>query len=287
MSEQGTPIPGEGEGGSTLSPQQHEEIVREQAAKKGWAPLEQWKGNPEDWVDAKEFVGRQKLYDRISDLKGALTKQQQAFQSDMKLVVENMAKIRDAEYKRALKDLEAQRQQAVDADDAREAVRISQEIEEVKQARAEEKTAIKEAPVAQTGPTQEFIEWESRNSWFKDNQEMRNDALSIGVGYSAGNPNKTQSEVLAYVENRIKRMYPEEFGQKPERKQMSAVEGAGVPSQKQVDNNGRRSKITLDDLPEEHRVVARTIIKSGALKAAAEKNKRSEVEEYLAQYKGD
>lgn len=282
MSEQGTPIPGEEAAGASLSPQKSEEALVERARNKGWRPLEEWEGEPDDWVDAKEFVGRQKLFDRIDELKGTLVKQRQEMQSDMRLVLQNMAKIREQEYKKARADLEAAREVALENDDARAAVKVSKEIETLEKERAQEEEATKK--VAQsTGPTPEFVQWQNENQWFVTDSEMREDALSIGVGYAAGNPNRSQAEVLEYVSKRIKRMYPEKFstGKKPA---AAAVEGAGVPSGKQVDNNNRKGRISIEDLPEEHRVVARTIIKSGALKAQAAKNNRTEVEEYLAQY---
>jgi hypothetical protein len=283
MSEEGTAIVGEAEGHS-LSPQKHAEVVASKAREKGWRPLEEWEGDPEDWVDAKEFVGRTKLYDRINDLKGTLTKQRQEFQSDMKLVVSNMAKIRDAEYKRALKDLESKREQALEDDDARAAVKVSKEIETLEKERAEEAASVKQAAATTAGPTPEFLEWQEKNSWFTSDKEMREDAISIGVGYAAGNPNLSQTEVLNYVTKKIKRMYSDQFEPKEKRQVTNKVEGAQGTSQKQVDSNQRGKKLTLADLPEEYRTVAKTLIKRGVFKEQAAKNKRSEEEEYIAQY---
>lgn len=282
MSEQGTVVPGES-GESQLAPQKYEEAVVQKAAEKGWRPLEEWEGDAADWVDAKEFIGRQKLYDRISELKGSLTKQQKEFQNDMKIIAANLVKVRETEYKKAKADLEAKREWAIENEDARAAVKVSKEIEELEKDRAAEAAAQAQATQTTGEATPEFVAWQEQNNWFQQDSEMRSDAISIGVGYAAGHPNKTQSEVLAYVTQKIKRMYPDKFEVKEKKRVTSEVEG-NSPTAKKTEMNTRKQKLTLDDLPPEHQQIARTLIKRGTFKAAAEKNKRTEVEEYLASY---
>ena len=278
----GHEIQGESKEGASLSPIVHEEKVSEKAREKGWRPLEEWEGSPEDWVDAREFVGRQKLYDRISDLKGAVVKQRQEFQNEMKLVANGLSKIREAEYKRAKTQLEAQRDIALEEDDARTAVKVSKDIEDLERERQQEAQAAAARP--QSGPTPEFVDWQKENPWFTADKEMQSDAISIGVGHASGNPNKSQVEVLEYVTTKIKRMYPERFESKEKRQVTNPVEGGAQPSVKQAAVNGRKGKLSMADLPDEHQVVAKTLIRSGVFKAQATKNKRSEVDEYLAQY---
>lgn len=281
MSEEGTKIVGEEEG-SSLSPQAHAEAVAEKARAKGWRPLEEWEGDADDWVDAKEFVGRQKLYDRISDLKSTLTKVQRESQADLKAVAASLSKIRETEYKKALAELQAQRDRAVEDDDARAAVQATEAIKKLEVEKEKETQAQTQVSAVATPA---FIEWQKANPWFDSDPEMRSDALHIGTGYLAGNPDKTQAEVLEYVTTKVKRMYPEKFETKEKKKVVAQVEG-NSPSARQTELNTRKGKLTFDDLPPEYKKIAGVLIKSGALKSAAEKNKRSQEEEYLAQYAG-
>ena len=277
----GNVIPGEGGEGSSLSPQIQQDKVTERAKEKGWKPLEEYEGDAADWVDAKEFVGRQKLYDRINDLKSTISKQTKAFQSDMQVIVANMSKVREQEYKNALKSLETQRQQAVAAEDVETVVAVSKEIETLKEEKAEEKASVKEGAQRTGEATPEFLEWQANNKWFLESDEMRQDAISFGVGYAAGNPNKTQEQVLDYVTKKIKKVYPEAFKTRDVKQVDSKVDDGG-PSRPVLGRTNQ--KLKLSDLPEEHQTIAKTIIKSGALKKLAEKNKRSEADEYVAQY---
>ena len=283
MAVDGLSVEGDGEG-SSLNPNIQADKYSEKAREKGWKPLEEFEGDESDWVDAKEFVGRQKLYDRINDLKTTIAKQTSSFQRDMQQVVGQMSKVRESEYKRALKTLERQRAEAVEQADVEAVVAVSKEIETLKEEKIEEQASVKEGARTTGEATPEFLEWQANNKWFQENQEMRQDAISIGVGYAAGNPNKTQTEVLDYVTKKVKRMYPETFEKKePKNKVDSKVESSGSGRQPM----GVGKKMSIDDLPEDHRVIAKTIIKSGALKKSADKNKRSELEEYVAQYQSN
>lgn len=282
VEEKGNVVPGEDEGGSSLNVETQAQKVIERAKEKNWKPLEEYDGDPAEWVDAKEFLGRQKLYDRINDLKSTISKQTRAAQHDMQIIVANMAKVREQEYKKAVATLERQRKEAVENQDVEAVVAVSKEIETLKEEKAEEKASVKEAAQTTGEATPEFLEWQANNKWFSDNPEMRQDAIHIGVGYAAANPNKTQMEVLDYVTKKVKRMNPEVFEKKENKKVDSKVEGGG--SGRQPTNSPSSKKLTLADLPEEHQIIAKTIIKSGALKKSAEKNKRSEADEYIASY---
>ena len=60
---------GEGTGTNTNqegSQTQNKEINYEEiAAKTGWKPLDQFDGDEENWVEAKEFVKRKSFFDKI------------------------------------------------------------------------------------------------------------------------------------------------------------------------------------------------------------------------------
>ena len=269
--------------GSSLNPEKQESIVIQRAREKNWKPLEEYNGDPADWVDAKEFLGRQKLYDRINDLKATISKQTHSFQKDMQVVLRDMQKVREQEYTKALKSLEKQRTVAAANEDVETVVAVSKEIEDLKEEKAEQKAQVQEGARTTGEATPEFLEWQANNKWFSDDAEMRQDAISFGVGYAAGNPNKSQAEVLDYVTKKIKKVYPEKFEKKDTRKVDNQVERGGglrTPS----GSGSSKTKLTMQDLPDEHQTIAETIIKSGALKKAAAKNKRSEIEEYVAQY---
>lgn len=282
MAEEGIKIEGEGNSGA-MNPQVVENAQVEKARTKGWRPLDEFKGDPADWVDHKEFLGREKLFDKIHDLKNQLSRQAQKFEKDMTVIQSNYAKMQEVEYARAKKDLEEQLKAAKAAGEVEAVADISEELAEVKAQEKEAKQAAKEAAQAQRqqGPTQEFIDWQKQNQWFgpEGDAEMTADAIVVGNGYARANPSKSQAEVLAYVTSRMKKMYSEKFEGQPQEKKVSKVEGGGNhrPQEK------KKGQLTVGDLDDTQRSVMNTLIKRGALKEIAAKNKRTQQEEYLAQ----
>lgn len=275
MAEEGIRVEGEEESVS-LSPQIQEQKAEEKARTKGWKPLEEFKGDPADWVPAKEFVGREKLFDKIHDLKNQLSRQAQKFQQDMSSIQAHFLRVQETEYKRAKTELQSQLAQAKANDDIDAAVEIAGQIKETEA--AQKAAAVEAKVVKQGGPTPDFVDWQEENGWFNKDMEMTADAVTIGTGYAAANPSKSQKEVLEHVSTKIKRLYPEKFESRKEKSvEDNKVEGGG--SRPRPSN---KNKLSVGDLDDREREVMRTLIKRGALKELAKKNNRSEQEQYLA-----
>jgi hypothetical protein len=126
---------------------------------------------------------------------------------------------------------------------------------------------------------------------------MRDDAIAIGVGYSAKNQGKSEKDVYQYVTAKIKQMYPEKFSTKkestseeeeekqevkPAKKNSNSVEGGG--SRVNTQQGSRKNKLTVADLDEQTRSVMKTLIKRNALKELADKNKVTQEEQFLNDY---
>lgn len=281
MAAEGTRLEGEPEGGSSLNPQIQAQKSEEKARSKGWRPLDEFKGDPSDWVDHREFLGREKLFDKIHDLKNQLSRQTQKFEQDMSRISSHFAKVQETEFKRAKVALEAELKAAKAADDVEAVAEIAGQIKEVE---ADQKQAAREVQQAQRGgPTPEFVDWQKENKWFQSDAEMTADAIAIGTGYAAANPSKSQGEILEYTAKKIKKMYSEKFDDdEPQGKrkvEADRVEGSG--STRRVE--GKKRSKTVGDLSDMERSVMNTLIKRGALKDVAAKNKRTQQEEYLAQ----
>jgi hypothetical protein len=283
MSE-GTVIPGEAEGGSlnpTIS-EQREEAIKEAARAKGWTSKKDWSdsGKPiEEWVPAKEFVGRQKLFDKIHDLKNQLSRQSQKNEGELSQIRKHLEQVREVEYKKAVEELRAERREAISTGDAVAADRIDDRIDDLRQEQADKEAELKKQVVSQNvGPSQDFLEWKQTNTWFDQDSDMTQVALEIGTAHAQANPSKAHKDVLEYVTTRIKKMYPEKFT----RRTVGDVEGAGAP-RVTPKNSGGKGALRIGDLSEDERKVYDMYVKRRVFKDVAAKNKRSEQEETLAQ----
>lgn len=270
--EEGIVVPGEDLGGSSLTP------LEDQARKGGWKPQEEFHGNPDEWVSAKEFVGRQKLYDRIKALDNKLVYQQSKFEKDMVQISDHIAKISKVEYDKAMRQLKAQKEIALEEGNVRALDAINDEIRDTEKAHEASKAAPKPADNS-AQIAQEFQEWQNKNDWFQKDTGLRKEAEAIGIGYAASNPGITHAQVLEYVETKIKQYYPDKFQtRKPVVEQ--TVEAGGITPQSGTGSKKGKG-LNENDLSEQEKIVMTTLIKRGALKELAAKNKVSEKQQYL------
>ena len=261
------------EEGHSLNPtleQQHVEALENKARTKGWRPLDEWHGDQEDWVDAKEFVGREKLFDRIQDLKDQLHKNSQKFDKEFQAMANHFAGMRDVEYKRALAELKSQIAYAKDEKDVDGVEKLTTQLAAVEQERKIATTAVQQAETSPQADPEKFRKFKQDNPWFDSDKELQEEAMSIGIGYSATHKEKSQEEVYDYVVKRIKRIYPEKFDdmsdedddEKPVRKSANVEGGTGI--KKSLGAN-KKGKLSVGDLNEQEKEVMRTFIKRGVL----------------------
>ncbi len=293
MDNEGVTISGE-EGGTSANPEIKRQKQEEKAKLKGWKPLSEFGGDEEDFVDAKEFLSREPLLETIRDLKKHIKTQRERTDQDMQVISTQFSRMSEQAYKRALSDLVAQRDMAIEDKDTDVIHRLDAEIDVVKE---EHKQAALAAVQVQNNkkiePTEEMIEWREKNTWFDSDQELQDEAVAIGVGYLAKNPGKTQKQMLTHVTDRIKKIYAEKFPQKHKETEDDDMEDNNnevqkvervKPSGPKLGSGGKGKKITVNDLSEEDKQVMRTLLKKHVLKDIAAKNKRTEQEEFLAQY---
>lgn len=272
MSGEGVVIPGES-GGASLNPELHRAAVEERARSKGWKPLSEYDKDPADWVDAPEFVGRQKLYDKIHDL----SRHSRKLEKDLEVISKHFTDVEEKAYKRALADLQAKQSAAVEEQDV--AV-VKATTEEIVKLQAEHAAKAAAAPAQQAGESPEFVQWKNDNTWFDNDIEMREDAISLGIGIAMKNPNKSQTEVLQLVSDKIKKAYPEKFPKRAIRKEPLVESASGGPTNGQPAGQ-KGKKLTEADLNEQERSVMNTFLKRGVFKAKAAQEKISEKEYYL------
>jgi len=217
----------------------------EMARAKGWRPEEEYEGDT-PWVDAKEFMGRQPLFDALHKL----SKKNKDLAATVDNLVDHNRKIKEAEYKRAIEDLKKQKVQALDSDDNETVVEIDDKIDAVKRA-AEAETAAK--------PSRVYEEFVENNPWYESDQRMRTYATRIGYEYAEDNPAASENEIFTYVEKTVKDAYPEKF-ENPKRKAAPAV-----ATPKSGKTPSKKAKLSETDLTYEERQIMNNILRNSPL----------------------
>jgi hypothetical protein len=221
-----------------------------QALDAGWKPKEQWEGDEKKWVPADEFNRRGELFGKID----SVTKDLRETKKALRMLQDHHAKVRETEYNRAVAGLRAQKKQALENNDVDAVEKIDDAIMDMK---ATEKVAKQTAATKAAEPDPRFVAWVNDNSWYAQDDEMRNFADDVGIAHAKSHPEKSPTDVLKYVEQRIRKTYPEKF-KNQNRNKPNAVEGRNA----QFTRSKREDSFELSD---EERRVMNTFVSDGIM----------------------
>ncbi len=194
-----------------------EPSIEDQAREMGWRPKEEFEGDGRQWVDAKEFVGRKPLFDKIHDQGRKLNE----LEKTLKATAQHVTKVGEIAYKRAVSELKNERKEAIESADVQRVQEIDNELKDLKD------TVTKTEE--DDGPPAEYKEWVGKNQWFETDSELYGFACSTFEALQKRNPNEPLGKTLKAVEAATKRAYPEKFGT-THVQQHNSVEGGTRPS---------------------------------------------------------
>lgn len=225
--------------------------IEQKALELGWRPKEEFEGDEADFIDAKEFVSRQPLFDKIA----TQNKQIKATREALEAFKGHYSKVRDTEFQRALKQLKAEQKQALSDGDVDKFYAIEEQreqIEEEKEAFVKEQESIQvDAP--QVHP--ELQQWMSQNSWYETQPHMRvfADEISNKFRGSVMAKTMTPTQVLKEIERAVRAEFPNKF-RNPNKDKPSPVEGS----------SGKTSRPSKDpELSDQERNIMNTLVRGG------------------------
>lgn len=197
---------------------QHSEIELK-AMEMGWRPKEEFNGNEEDFIDAKEFIGRRPLFEKIEHQ----SKEVKAVRRALEEFKQHYAKVEEAAYKRAIDELKTKQKEAFREGDVDQFYAIQEELDSAK----EQVQALKEAQLNQPTQTEvapEFQEWVSKNPWYAKEEHMKVFADKFGTRLAS--QGMAPEKVLKEVEKAVRAEFPNKF-KNPNQDRPGAVEGKG------------------------------------------------------------
>ena len=232
---------------STMQPpSQYEVDAREQ----GWVPQNEWKGDPEKWRPAKEFVERGELFSKIDFMGKELKETRKALQ----MLQEHHSKVKETEYNRAVAELKALQKQHLADGDADKYLEATELLTDLKAEQKAREVAAEMAP-QQNQPDPRFIDWTQRNTWYTKDQRMREYADMVGMDYAKRNPGIDPVEVLKFVTSEVKVRFKERFvNPNREKQSVESSTGGNAPAAKE------EFKMTDDE-----RKVMNSFVRSGVM----------------------
>lgn len=246
---------GEADGGGTDTPDEVEEAaqvspeIEAEAKRMGWTPLEQFKGDPDKWRGADEFVERGR--NMLPIVRATVKKQEREIaelKQSMKEFGEFHTKTEQRAYAQALADLKQQRADAIAAGDGVAFDKVDSAIDDLKK---DIETKAKPAQQDQDDPV--FNDWKGRNKWLDDpKMEAYGNAAA---NYLRGTGEKaTGADFLELVTKEVKAKFPEKF-ENPRRSAAPSVEG-GAPA-------ARSGGKSFADMPADARAACERMARNG------------------------
>lgn len=249
---EGMTIPGEG-GEITITGPEVDPAIHDKARAQGWVPKEEFRGDPNRWIDAKQFVERgENILPILKERNEHLTKEIGEVKKSVTELTNFYKNAEDRAYKRALQDIEARRIAAVETGDVAGFQAVEKERADLEQAKPSA------APAGKPADSPEMAAFRANNVWYDADPELTAEADALGIVYAKqGMPYK---QVLDRVQERIKAIHPDKFSN-ARRDGAAAVEGVdtstGLPRKA-----GAR---TYENLPAEARSQCDKWVKQGLL----------------------
>jgi len=219
--------------------------IEARARANGWRPLEQWKGDPNRWVDAETFMRYSDgnygvLMERNRRMESRITEQSQQISEMRDIMVQQNERMRRAEtvgYNKAKRELETQKQEAIRNADAIEVQRIDQEIEQLgpdPKVQAEVERRNEAARAQQPDPV--VTDWVQENPWVTANAAAWDMAVVTLNRVRAEQPRSDLATQLAEVRRRVMPLFHREAP-----RQADDGNGSGAPSRRDAPPTVSRS----------------------------------------------
>jgi hypothetical protein len=211
----------------------------------GWVPLEEWNGDPDEWVSAKAFNKQGELFSyikktnrEVAELKTAVT-----------TLNEVNRRIAEVEREKAIKEINSMRKDALQNQDIDTLDELNDKLAELK------KEAATEPQIEQRQPNEIFMAWAENNPWYLENKMLQGAANAIGDELIASDERarSDQRYLLGEIEKRIKQEFPAKFADN--RQKIS-----------EIGNSRSRSDINSSKLDETTLGVLKKFVEDGTYK---------------------
>lgn len=225
--------------------------IEAEARKMGWTSKEEFRGDPDKWRPADEFVERGR--NMLPILRKTVEKSQAEIaelKKSIKEFAEYHSKTEQRAYAKAYGDLKAQQMQAVAEGNTEAFKQIDQEIEDLqKEVSGKKPITVPKDDNPADDPV--YVEWASRNKWIDTDKELAAYAEGQGL-YLHKSRGLRGSELLEEVTKAVKAKFPDKFSN-PRRNSAPSVEG-GTP----VAKKGGK---TYADMPKDDRETCDRMVK--------------------------
>jgi len=194
----------------------------------GWKPKDEWEGDPEEWVSARQFIKNGELFERINSYKHKII----GLEKSVNTLVKHNENIYETGYKDAVDNLKSERRLAMQEGDLDKVEKIEEKMEGLRETHIKETQSRTEALQQAKAPEMHpgFTNWVEKNTWYGRNSGM--------TGYADGVAKEIISEaknegvevdyehLLTEVTRKTRLRFPETFQSSGNKKITTKDDGA-------------------------------------------------------------
>ena len=193
--------------------------AEELAYAQGWRPKEEYRGNPNNWTDAEEFlktaennlpVMRKQLRERSEDVV-VLKRHVKELTEANKALAGKVGNIEQQANTKEMSEIEKELNEAVLDGDTTKALELTKKYAEagkkVQEPKVEQPTQEQQTNTPQEVP-QEVNAWIEKNGWFNKDQTLNSVAQAIHMDLQRTNPELSIADNLEAVSREIKKRFP-------------------------------------------------------------------------------
>lgn len=223
-----------------------ERDYEKEALEMGWTPEEEWKGDPDKWRPAQEFVERGEtiipiLRNENKKLRADMAAMEMGLKAQIERIRQEAQDGAKRDYEQKVAALKQQQRQAVEEGDIEKFDQVDKQIGNLKEPQ--------QTAQPQSNPV--FEEWNKKNPWYAPDMNNIGDADRDMTIYAMGvagdilknEPNLEPNKLFERVEGQVKKTFAHKF-ENPNREKAD-VAGSGGPAPK---SSGKK---TWADLPQE------------------------------------
>jgi hypothetical protein len=218
-----------------------EPTVAELATDMGWSPLEQWRGSPDKWKPAHEFLRT------TADINRTLAKDVKAMRAETERMARTSASIVEQQVAERVAAAEARFNDAVDAGDANAARAATREVDRL------------QASIASENPEVGFT---AQNAWYGKDDEAT--AYAVGISQRMAQQGKSVADQLEAAASGVRKRFPELFNDAPPPK---PAPGVNAPMTRATSSSNRAKGV--NDLPPSARKAGEMFVAKGLVKDLA------------------
>lgn len=269
--------------------------VESKARLHGWVPREEFKGDPEKWRPADEFVKRgeellpialertRAAERKLADMEARIAQREREYTDTVGRLERMSTKALERQREQLMANYSAAMRQAVELGDVQRFDQLQRDqYTAVQQFDTQVREAVAPPQQQQNGPRplppeeQALVSsWVRENAWYERDPAMKALAEAHHVALNNQFPGISLQENLKQVAAEVRRRFPDKFGPTNHKIVAPMVEsgGGGMPGA----GAGRRTK-SAADLPADAKAAAERFVKQGIYK---------NVNEYAADYWAD